>query len=677
MFLILAACERDAEPDPPRVPDDTATRDSGDSADVPPDPPTLAAIDPTLGDTLGGVTVTVTGTSLRDATALTIGGVDCVDLVVADTAVTCTTPALDAGAADVTVVTPGGSASLAGAYEAWSPVQIEGARVYTSAAGLTLDEPRGPLWTWEQTASEGPWHPRDGAGLVWFADKLWMLGGWYGTAVPEWGGQTTTNEVWSSDDLGATWVAELAHDAAPPTSGAGARWSARHTAGMLVHTHDGVPWIYVIGGDPWPVVADVWRSADGVTWEQVTADAEWGGRFLHVVGSYDGDLYVMGGQTDLYDPSTCLADVWRSEDGGVTWARLDDAPWAPRGMAYNAVEHDGRLWLIGGGTYDDAPRSFYNDVWAFDGATWTEVSPDGAAPWLDRQYHNTYAAEGELWVSSGYGSDGQNHNDFWHSPDGISWTEVADTPMAPGHADGIAVTPYGVVHASGNAMDTEVYRMIATEGAIASVWSDQGADALDLRAPAPESRPVVVGDAFDDEDGVWLDGASAYLQLDAWDPLPAGHSVFWVGRTEKQVAWWDNVNPSMTVVGDVNGACRVQAGYSEDQIELVVTDATGSWSEGHVLRGSGQTDGEARLVGFTHDVDGTVVAWVDGVREGDPATTSYDATWTGWDLVGAGFSTGSRAQVMLGLVVVVPAVVSDDDVAKLATFSRKWGTAAR
>lgn len=672
------------DPDTTAPTHDSATTDSDDTADsgdtdvTVPWPPVLTSIDPALGDTLGGVTVTVTGTALLGASSLTLGGADCTDLVATDTVATCTAPALAAGPADVSITTPGGGATLVSAYEAWSPVQIDGARVYTSSAGFTLDEEPGPIWTWEQIASEGPWHPRDGAGLVWFADKLWMLGGWYGYTVPEWNDQTTTNEVWSSDDLGATWVQELPHDAAPPTSGAGARWLARHTAGVLTHTHDGVPYIYMIGGDPWPVVNDVWRSSDGVTWEEVTADAEWGGRYLHMVGSYDGDLYVMGGQTDLNDPSTCMSDVWRSEDGGYTWVQLDDAPWAARGMAYNLAEHDGKLWLMGGGTYDDAPRTFYNDVWSFDGATWTEVSPNGVAPWLEREYHNTYAAEGELWVSSGYGSDGLNHNDFWHSADGVTWAEVADTPMAAGHADGIAVTPYGVVHASGNAMDTEVYRMVAGEGAVASAWADQGADELDLVAPQPENRVVVMVDAFGDEDGVWLDGMSAFLQLDAWDPLPAGHSVFWVGRTEKQVAWWDNINPSMTVVGDVNGPSRVQAGYSADQIELVVTEPVmGAWTDGHVLRGSGQTDGQVRLVGFTHDVDGTVVAFIDGAQEGDPAMTTYDPDWTGWDLVGAGFSTGSRAQVMLGLVVVVPAIVTDEELAKLATFSRKWGTSAR
>ena len=654
--------------------DGGGTADGGGDGGAVPEPPGLDSVDPALGDTLGDLTLTITGSDLLDATSLLVGGASCGSLVVVDgTQLTCRAPALPAGVYDVAVETPGGSATLPGSYEAWSPTQIADARVYSAAAGLDLAEARGPLWMWERMASEGPWHPRDGAGLLWFDGKLWMLGGWFGSAVTEWGGSKTTNEVWSSDDLGVSWVAELAHDSAPPESGATARWLPRHTAGFLNHSYDGVDYMYVLGGDPWPVIGDVWRSADGVTWEQVAANTPWEGRFLHMVGSYDGDLYVMGGQTDLNDPSTCLSDVWRSEDGGATWTQLDDAPWAPRGMAYYLAEFDGKLWLMGGGTYDDAPRTFYNDVWSFDGTTWTEVLVDGLAPWAGREYHNTYAAEGELWVSSGYAADQLNHNDFWHSPDGVNWTEVADPPMAAGHADGVAVTPYGVVHASGNAMDTEVYLLVAEEGAPLSGWQDQGADGLDLVATTTQA--LVVGDAFGDQDGVWLSGASAYLQLSDWDALPAGHSVFWVGRTREQSTWRDFVNPAMTVVGDYSGACRAQAGYSGDQIELVVTDALGAWADGHVLRGSGMNDGQVRLVGFTHDTDGSVTAYIDGLQSGDVALTSYDTVYMGWNLVGAGYSGGNPAQVMLGLVVVVPDVVVAADIEKLTTFSRKWGAA--
>jgi hypothetical protein len=553
----------------------------------------------------------------------------------------------------------------------WHPRDLPGARVYDASFGVTVDEPLASRRSFTMQAATSPWHPRDGAGLVWFRERLWLLGGWYGTGVAIWDGELTTNEVWVSDDVGKTWTAVLAHDSTPPETGPGARWPGRHTVGFLAHRFEGTDYLYVIGGDYRHPSGDVWRSRDGVTWEAVTLHAPWEGRILQMAGQYRGDLYVMGGQITLEDPTTVLSDVWRSQDGGATWTRLADAPWAARGMTYDPVEHDGKLWLIGGGTYDDAPRTFFNDVWSFDGDRWTEVLPDGRAPWIGREYHNTFAFDGELWVSSGYGADGLNHGDFWHSRDGVSWREVAGVGIQPGHADGIAVTPFGVIHASGNAMNTEVHLMSANHGALMSRWADLGGARADLVA-SREARPMFVERAFGALPGVWLDGVDSVLALVARESQPAGRSVFWVARTTRSAPWPDFVNPAMTVVGDSTGGCRAQAGYSEDQIELVVTDASGDWSAGHVRRGAGLVDGAAHLVGFTHAVDGTVQAWVDGAPSGEPAATSYDSVNMGWDRVGAGFAGGQRAQVMLGMVVVVPRVLSAEEIGRLSAYAQRW-----
>lgn len=651
----LLGCRPDHDPRP------AATTPSG-TPTAPAPPPTLTGVDPALGDPAGGAWLTVTGTGLADA-AVAIGGRACTDPVVTAGAVACRAPALAPGAWDVTATTAAGTATLPAAWEAWSPAAIPGARVYLSTAGLDLGAAPATDWTWDTVAATSPWHPRDGAGLLWLADRLWLLGGWDSQPVAAWNGGLTTNEVWSSADLGATWTLEL------PDDRGGSRWAPRHTAGWLVHPHDGVDHAWVIGGDLYAPVGDVWRSADGTTWELVLDHAPWEGRVLQMVGAYAGDLYVMGGQVALYDPGTALADVWRSGDGGATWERLPDAPWAPRGMVYNPVEHDGRLWLVGGGTYDDAPRSYFRDVWSFDGTDWTLVNAE--APWTAREYHNVWVADGELWVSSGWGEDQANHNDVWHSPDGITWTELDTPPFQPGHADGLAVTPFGAIHASGNAMDTAVHRLERHTSAPVAAWRDQGAGGLDL-APGPGAEPdLVVGEAGA-VDAVWLDGTDDFFAAEAWDAQPDGRSVFWVAATERVLTWWDSVNPSMTVVGDSLGSCRAQAGYSEDGIEYVATDPLGAWRDGHVRAGSGLADGAPRLVGFTHAADGVVTAYVDGRPVGEPQACTYDAPFVGWDLVGAGYATGSRAQARLGVVVVAPVVLDDADLDRLTAFARKW-----
>jgi hypothetical protein len=80
-------------------------------------PPTVSLIDPASGTTLGGTAVTITGTNLTGATAVTFGGTAATSFTVnSATKVTATAPAHAAGAVDVVVTTPGGTAASAGGF---------------------------------------------------------------------------------------------------------------------------------------------------------------------------------------------------------------------------------------------------------------------------------------------------------------------------------------------------------------------------------------------------------------------------------------------------------------------------------------------------------------------------------------------------------------------------------
>ncbi|MBV4533714.1 autotransporter domain-containing protein [Pseudomonas sp. SWRI107] len=84
--------------------------------------PTLSSINPNSGSTAGGTSVTLTGTNLSGATAVTFDGVAATGLVVnSSTSVTVTTPAHAAGAVAVSITTPGGNTSLAAAYTYVTP----------------------------------------------------------------------------------------------------------------------------------------------------------------------------------------------------------------------------------------------------------------------------------------------------------------------------------------------------------------------------------------------------------------------------------------------------------------------------------------------------------------------------------------------------------------------------
>ena len=695
--LLLAGCaagDTDPLPDTDPGPDTDTDPGPGTDTDPGPDtPPTLAGISPRVVDPQGGSRVVLTGTALDGVTSVRIGGAPAAILSAEPGRIVALTGPVEPGdGLPVAVAGPGGTASLGGAVEAWSPDAIPGARVFDAASGVAAEEARTD-YAWQRlTAEISPdWRVRDGNTLTWLpaTGRFWMVGGWNGYQAPDgfsevepgtWPPQNTTNEVWSSPD-GVAWTAELPHG---------------HPQFERRHIHDALLWrdrLWVIGGDSWQGRHnhDVLSSPDGVTWtaELPPGAPPWEPRDAQISGVFQGDLWTGGGQNLLGDTSLRFRnDLWRSADG-VSWTQVAaDGPasetrWGGCGFVTGFVAFRDRMWLLGCARYDEVGgHDMRNEVWSTaDGVTWTRHAEP---PWKGKIFHNALAWDGKLWVLFGYtagdpanGWPAGNANEVWYSEDGEAWTALPHDAPAPGsHAQGVAVTDGALVMAGGNhtfgfgaGLDRSVWRLVPWRGAAVASWADRG-EALVASAPSDAARPLLVPDAFGPGmPGLHFDGSAAHLALPEPDLHAGGRTILWAGRAPYLPApwgWEETYSPLGTVVGgpDATGYPNSPVGLSAGGLLLVNREpGAGPYGEplwSYVRAGAGLQEGpgEVRLVGLSHAADGAVTAWIDGAP-----TPAGQATWgegRAWSRIGSGmdgdgyYGPNTRFAGELGAVLVLP-----------------------
>ena len=319
-----------------------------------------------------------------------------------------------------------------------------------------------PTYRWIKVTGKAAFAPRDGAGALVFKDRMWLLGGWNPGDKKHFP-RICNNEVWSSAD-GATWSLVKPNTFLDRKFDPARDWEGRHTAGYVVYR--GKMWI--VGGDvnQRHYQNDVWNSADGKKWALVTSRVPWGPRALHYTFVFKDKIWVLGGQTmPGFAPSkeVFYRDVWNTTDG-LHWQRVEprEPYWSPRGMIGGSTVFQGRIWILGGGTYDTPTtktRQFHNDVWSSaDGVVWKRHLE--AAPWHPRQYHDVAVFDGRMWVLEGYHAKGGNRNDVWHSTDGVKWEEVSRTPWKPRHAASVFVFKDALWMVAGNNMQSDVWKLV-------------------------------------------------------------------------------------------------------------------------------------------------------------------------------------------------------------------------
>lgn len=313
------------------------------------------------------------------------------------------------------------------------------------AFDVTLTPSQRAAYRWVCIADTTVPPTRDGAGSLVYKDKMWILGGW-NPAIPYFP-LATGNDVWSSTD-GAHWTQEKQQTYVDRDFDPALDWEGRHTAGYAVF--DGKMW--VLGGDPLQrhYQTDAWYSTDGRTWTRAVKTLPWGNRALFYTLVFQDRLWVLGGQTmpDFVDPHDTgipyrvFDDVWVSRDG-VSWSShpVEGPHWQPRAAIIQSATLHGKMWVIGGGTYEAVSegrpnRDYFTDVWSSpDGTHWDREA--AATPWTPRQYQSLASWDGKLWVISGYSAEG-NQDGAWYSADGKNWYDT-ETPWGPRHASSVWV----------------------------------------------------------------------------------------------------------------------------------------------------------------------------------------------------------------------------------------------
>jgi hypothetical protein len=226
-------------------------------------------------------------------------------------------------------------------------------------------------------AESTQWAGRAGLSAVVFKDHIYVMGGSFandcsinpelcqGGAPPP---RIYFNDVWKSSD-GSSW--EKVNNAP---------WKPR-AGGIAVVKGE---YMYMIGGEEGficlelglpgvpdppcpPYFNDVWRTKDGINWEEMTPEAEWDKRPGHQVVVAQDRLVLFGGFGLGDDNGTTPSnpsDVWISNKGKV-WKKVNDAPWNANGSKDIKYDFDA-LVVKGSGKSQDAIYTFGGDRETFN-----------------------------------------------------------------------------------------------------------------------------------------------------------------------------------------------------------------------------------------------------------------------------------------------------------------------
>ena len=249
--------------------------------------------------------------------------------------------------------------------------------------------------------------------VVYFKNKMWSIGGsTIGMINSMHPLASLKNDIWISED-GINWA--QAQNEMPFTARRG------HQA-VVFENH-----LWLIGGyegeckTEYPCsdyqTNDIWKSSDGINWQQIKDNADFTIREGHQVKLFNEELWLIGG----YGQDQYNNEIWKSNNG-EDWEQvqiIDGYSSFSARSGHQLVVFGSHLWLIGG--FDGS--TYKNDIWrSHNGKYWQEVTPS-ASIFSPRSEHQVSVFEGKLWLTGGKNTDGVVADDIWFSIDGTNWEQ--------------------------------------------------------------------------------------------------------------------------------------------------------------------------------------------------------------------------------------------------------------
>lgn len=337
---------------------------------------------------------------------------------------------------------------------------------------------------------------RDGAALVSFNNQIRILGGWNPLV---WSGKGLE---YDTDRTNNQWVSTNGYNYTKIDSAA---FPPVHCFGYGLRS-DSSLWVFgsdIQGCSISGTAAPVYSCSPPNAWTTVTLNAGpvFGQRVNFAFCIHNNYMYVAGGVSTVPAFSTCpgvqiiYRDVIRSMDG-ITWTHVGNLDPSQSYFGSSLISKDGKLILIGGGTYLSTPNNTIVQQSDNNGFGWRKT-----ADFIDSlggTFQSFAVYDNKIFMRSGSRDGVTNTKGLYYSSDlARTWQLLYDAPIAS-HAAPMVVFRDTLYFASGN-LNNFTYKLYRASYYTGNMPSAVGAYSLRKIYPAYSGSCITVRRSSDND----------------------------------------------------------------------------------------------------------------------------------------------------------------------------------